>query len=39
MAKLYHKEIGSEYVDRIVREPGSLSNLGAPLTAGASTQQ
>jgi len=25
LAKLYHKEIGSEYVDRIVREPGSGS--------------
>ncbi len=25
LAKLYHKEAGSEYVDRILREPGSRS--------------
>ena len=27
VAKLYHKEAGSEYVDRILREPGSRSLL------------
>ena len=25
LAKLYHKEVGSEHVDRIVKEPGSQS--------------
>lgn len=27
LAKLYHKETGSEYVDRIVQEPGSRSTI------------